>query len=756
MKKVLLFLLILFMPLLVDASSYSSATNISKGYINNFLNPSRYIKINSGDLISKEEVEKTIIRPSMTVSSYMYDGTKFWAKDKYVIGETIEKNENANVKTKVTEIVLHDTKVKGTGKYTDPWIFIDTYKVTLISNGNGTVSKGVNIEGTTQQTISVDQLGSATFYIKPSSGYKYLNNTCGSTSEVNTDKTQITIRSIEKDIICYVTFAEEKYSFTLKQPCKDVTTKKYGKRTHCFSNPVPQSFYAFYDLGYYRDANLKERLGRVTAPALTGWTFDEYYIGSNQLINNNGFFENSYKLLDEKKTGNDINFRIHENKYTVTLDHGSGATNNIGTTSVVATYDHDMPEPIVVPKKPGYVFIGYYKNTGASGDKYYNGSGGTDNTCEPWNQAGSKTIHAAYRKCAKGHYCATGNDETPCPVGTHQDEEGKTSCKPCPAGTYNNSLGQVYCTNCSPGYYQNETGKTSCKACGAGTYQNEEGKTSCKDCPAGRYNNKTGQAECACCPGGQYQGSTGQTYCNTCGAGSYSTGCAASCTPCSAGTYQPNTGQSSCPRCPSGTYQGSTGKTYCSDCPAGSYSTGGASSCTNCPAGQYQPNTKQSSCNNCPAGEYQGSTGKTYCDTCGANTYSTGGASSCSGCGSGYSSPAGSTSHGSCWRTKYTRSKYTRTKFATGTCHCQGYAAYGEPGGDLCSMESCYYYEDGTCTLSGCSCSRGESIDPGSCGTDYTTWTYSSQETVYGSCSADTYDLTKYLCSSGTTVYWPN
>ena len=81
MKKALVFILTIafLFPVVINATSYSNAKKLSERYINNFLNPDRYIKITKGDLISKNEVERTIVRDNLTVSSYMYDGIKFWA-----------------------------------------------------------------------------------------------------------------------------------------------------------------------------------------------------------------------------------------------------------------------------------------------------------------------------------------------------------------------------------------------------------------------------------------------------------------------------------------------------------------------------------------------------------------------------------------------------------------------------------------------------------------------------------------------------
>ncbi len=430
MKKVLIFLLILFMPLLVDASSYNSATGIASRYINNFLNPSRYINVNKGDLISKEEVEKTIVRPNMTVSSYMYEGTKFWAKDKYIIGEAIEKKDGGDAKTKVTEIVLHGTKVKGTGKYTDPWIFVDTYKVTVFTSANGM------IDGQRSVTKNVDSNGNVTFTIEPNSGYKYLNNNCGSTSEVVGNI--LTIRNVEKDISCSVSFEESMYSNTLPVPYKVVHINLTNSDvTYRFDNtpqgPVPNTFSSRYLNGYYTDDTLTTRIGKLTTmPKRKGWNFLGYYVGdtqntSTQLIYSNGFFEQTYQLLKDNVNKEKITFKVEPQRFKISFDfdNGTGGTPEVSNWP----YEHDMPT-ITLPGRPGYTFDGYYTAKNGGGDKYYNTNGTESRIFNP-TTPGNLTLYAKWKICPVGSYCPGDNKVYPCPTGYSTETTGSYSCTQC-------------------------------------------------------------------------------------------------------------------------------------------------------------------------------------------------------------------------------------------------------------------------------------------------------------------------------------
>ncbi len=432
MKKILYSILIifLFIPILVNASSFNSASGISKRYINNFLNPDRYIKTSRGDLISKEEVELTIVRKDsdnkpLTISSYMFDGTKFWAKEAYIIGEEIIKNATGDAKTKVTEIVKHETKVKGTGKYNDPWMFVDSFKVTVKSNGHGT------IDGTDLVTKSADAHGSVSFVLEPVSGYKYLNNTCGTDVTGNI----LRISNVEKDIVCYVNFETSLYANTLPVPYKVVHINLTNSDvTYRFDNtpqgPVPNTFSSRYLNGYYTDDTLKTRLGKLTTlPSRDGWTFKGYYVGDKLLVGANGFFETTYSLLKDNENKETITFKVEENKYKITFNRNSGT----GGTGEVNNwpYEHDMPS-ISIPGRAGYTFEGYYSTNpnGTFKYKYYDSTGKAVKIFK-MDKAGDLALKANWTICPVGSYCPGDNVAHRCPNGYSTASTGSTTCTQC-------------------------------------------------------------------------------------------------------------------------------------------------------------------------------------------------------------------------------------------------------------------------------------------------------------------------------------
>jgi uncharacterized repeat protein (TIGR02543 family) len=79
------------------------------------------------------------------------------------------------------------------------------------------------------------------------------------------------------------------------------------------------------------------------------------------------------------------------NEYTVTFDHQGGEG---GSTSVIATFDSEMPVAIA-PTKTGYIFRGYYDQQEGSGTQFYNQ---TMSSASKWNRAANTTLYAKWEE----------------------------------------------------------------------------------------------------------------------------------------------------------------------------------------------------------------------------------------------------------------------------------------------------------------------------------------------------------------------
>ncbi len=78
------------------------------------------------------------------------------------------------------------------------------------------------------------------------------------------------------------------------------------------------------------------------------------------------------------------------NTYTVTLNNQLAT--NIGSTSVQATYDSNMPS-ITAPTRTGYTFGGYYSGYNNGNTQYYTSAGSSART---WNIAANTTLYAKW------------------------------------------------------------------------------------------------------------------------------------------------------------------------------------------------------------------------------------------------------------------------------------------------------------------------------------------------------------------------
>jgi hypothetical protein len=99
--------------------------------------------------------------------------------------------------------------------------------------------------------------------------------------------------------------------------------------------------------------------------------------------------------------------------------------------------------------------------------------------------------------CPIGHYCPEGSSAaTPCPVGTYNEEKGKSSvddCLVCKADTYNDLTGQSGCQPCGQYAYSN-TGATTCQCYGANRIFGKS-DSSCRCMPRYVYRKADGSIE---------------------------------------------------------------------------------------------------------------------------------------------------------------------------------------------------------------------------------------------------------------------
>ncbi len=153
MKKILFLISILFIPIFVLADvTYETGVKKANEYVYNFSDYARYLYVTgnlnygfndgqaienpdfkTGGFLTRKEIEIT----SKNGPTYLAPGVQYWlmkdGSNKYTI-DSIERKQTDNSYTsgvRVTEYILHNTKVTGLGTVTTPWEFVDGYKVRI-------------------------------------------------------------------------------------------------------------------------------------------------------------------------------------------------------------------------------------------------------------------------------------------------------------------------------------------------------------------------------------------------------------------------------------------------------------------------------------------------------------------------------------------------------------------------------------------------------------------------------------------------
>ncbi len=371
----MLFSIILMIPLCLNAKivNYEDSIKYANEYIKDFKNFNDYLKVNmpynydmgenlhnnkfrNGGFLSKEEFKIT----NAYDNSYLATGIEYWTLSKannydmHTIDYRLtERNMSEKTDIRVTEFVRNETKVTGSGTKNNPWVFIDTYNVNLISTNKnrGTLSntKCNNIsEGNETLTVPMFDGYKSIFYVCEDTYYRYYRSSCDNyfTGEINSNKYYIS-SNITDNTICRLNFTHRVNEVELQQ-CSNCT------------NASPKQFYiAQNQENYFKDYDAQKELTELeTVPSKTGYTFKGYYrsndfIDENLIIKADGTFK-SKDLSGDKTT---LIPYMKANEYTVTFDVNGG--NELTSTTKKVTYDSeygDMPKP----SRTGYAFAGWY------------------------------------------------------------------------------------------------------------------------------------------------------------------------------------------------------------------------------------------------------------------------------------------------------------------------------------------------------------------------------------------------------------
>ena len=292
MKKVLFFLLVLLMvPCIVFAdSTYAQGTKKTDTYIYTYNDYARYIYV-TGDLnygfsggkavpvaefkyggfISQEEYS---ITNSGSYASWLAPGIQYWLIGKSKLDtRLLAGNDTDKSGVRITEYVLHDTKVTGAGTKTNPWVFVDGYslKVGVSDSYVGTVSPSNGYEH-----VSPDDEAKV-FGLKYDPKYSLDTSSCsaavasvgGTFNITNGDSAgtkNITIGNVKSDVSCIINFGTDCLRISFNNNGSENTDGLNGK-----------SFYYKYGKGWFGDSSCKTPLSiTITSPTRPGYSFQGY------------------------------------------------------------------------------------------------------------------------------------------------------------------------------------------------------------------------------------------------------------------------------------------------------------------------------------------------------------------------------------------------------------------------------------------------------------------------------------------------
>ena len=429
LKKILLFLL-LIIPCFVKADMYSydpDAIARANSYINEYNDRNKYLLFNknyaynagrieassryiNGGMLNKDEFLTTRVDGG----SYLATGNEYWtmtpanANTMYTVSYILKSDKNIINDTegvRVTEYVQHDAKVTGTGRKTDPWMFVTQYRVSVTSSNNeiGTVDPS-------EQFVSKG--GDASFDILPKRGYRYIKANCSGLEAdpvYNKSTKKLTFNRVNNDIGCIVDFDRAIYTFNLDN-------------TNTSKKSVPEKIYLELDSNWYKEEDAENPITTITPPERTGYNFVKYQYNGETVIDSTG------KLVKVVSIPNDqLDVLVQTlqavwdgKTYKITLN-GNGATST-PTTQVNVKFAGSLASSPSAPSKSytvkydlngsgatqgkttdtsNYTFDGWYTEA-TGGVKVINANGTLVNSAEgyvtngKWSKADNVTLYARF------------------------------------------------------------------------------------------------------------------------------------------------------------------------------------------------------------------------------------------------------------------------------------------------------------------------------------------------------------------------
>ena len=275
----IIFLLLMFLPFVVNAASTFNEGRAKTGnYITSFENYKRYIHIPSNSSYYAYEASGynsangNGFKNGGFISSFEYNlslennfswlspGIGYWTLSKksdseyyYIADKPYSKDKNSISSARITEYVINTAKIKGNGTVSNPWYFVDAFRIRLRSNNEsyGNLGSGSNL-GPQEMYIEKGITKSINFTASPGYGISSSNISNCYSNYFLVEGNKITIKSLDRDLNCIINFEPKKYTVTLDS-----------------NGGTPAN--------YTREVTYKEKYGSMPEPTRTGYSFDGWY-----------------------------------------------------------------------------------------------------------------------------------------------------------------------------------------------------------------------------------------------------------------------------------------------------------------------------------------------------------------------------------------------------------------------------------------------------------------------------------------------
>ena len=373
MKKIISYLLVLIMlvPCIVLADyKYDDGVKKTDLYIFTYNDYARYIKIKEGlpygfnngkaETITDFKYGGFITKPEYDITnsgqstSWLAPGIEYWLVGKNKLDTRITSgNDEDKSGVRITEYVLHNTKVNGAGTITNPWTFIYGYKV-KVGVTDKTIGQILPEGG--YEHVSPEE-GAKEFILTYDNKYPLDTRQCenaasatGATLSItngsNANTKKITVSNVTEDFSCFINFGTNCYAISFNN-------NNSGRQDGLYN----QIFYYQYGKGWFNDSICKTPFNKtITSPTRLGYLYQSYnFTNDKEIIT----IDNKIKpgIKDEGVVTGIAYAKWKPIVYNISYNYNNGGAASGGKYPPTGTYDQLVE--VTPPVRTGYTFTGW-------------------------------------------------------------------------------------------------------------------------------------------------------------------------------------------------------------------------------------------------------------------------------------------------------------------------------------------------------------------------------------------------------------